>query len=422
MPDRGRRRPRPTARWLRLALGLPVVLFVGCTSLTTSTPDASSTEAPATRGTRAAPVDAVRAVIDALADHPVVAIGESHNLREAGAFYEALVANDEFARAADVVVVEFGNARYQSVVDRYVAGGDVSVARLRKVWQDTTQVGAWDAPMYEGLFDAVREANVDRPPSERLRILLGDPPIDWTAIVRPSQVERYLRSRESFMARLIEREVIDRQRRAVVIAGLAHVERIARGGSRPNVTGMLDERSPGSVFVIGTHLGFPLGAWEQRLGSWPAPSIASLEGTWIGLLPKGEGLAQDAFDAMLYVGPPDSLHLSIPLPDVYLVPGYWETLQARWSLEGLGSFSAEALFSAFTDAGYPGLFTAEGIEATRSFAACMRSNGVEAFPAPQYQYDSVGFYGSDVQQASDDPDFPTAQEACFEASASAPGP
>ena len=380
------------------------------------------TGAQPTPGARARPVDAVRAVIEALAEHPVVAIGESHNLREAGAFYDALAASDELARVADVLIVEFGNARYQSIVDRYVAGADVEMARLRRAWQDTTQVGAWDAPMYEDLFRAVREANAHRPASERLRILLGDPPIDWAAIERRSQVEEYLRSRESFIARLIEHDVIDRHRRAVVIAGLAHIERTAGGGSRPNVTGMLDRRNPGSVFVIGTHLGFPLDAWEQRLASWPTPSIARLEGTWIGLLPKGEGIAQDAFDAMLYLGQPDSLHLSIPLPDVYLVPGYWQTLQERWSLEGLGPFSAEALFGEFTDAGYPGLFSAQGIEATRSFAACMRSHGVEAFPDPQYQYDSVGFYGSDAQQASDDPDFQTAQEACFQASGTAPGP
>jgi hypothetical protein len=354
-------------------------------------------------------------VIDALADHAVVALGESHDLDEAGRFYDALVRSDDFARVADAVVVEFGNARFQDVADRYVSGADVPSASVRRIWQDTTQVGAWDAPMYERFFRSVRDANAGRPPGDRLRVLLGDPPIDWSTVAGEGDVKPLLATRERFMARQVEREILDRGRHAVVIAGLAHVERPTGATQRPNVSQQLDEAEPGSTYVVGVHLGFPSEEWEQRLASWPVPSIVALRGTWIGDLPKGVGTAQDALDAMLYFGPPEGLHLSIPLPTVYVQPGYWEELRRRWELEGFGPFSAEALFQPYSQAVYPGAFTAQGLADARSFALCMRAHGVEEFPDPQFQYDAFGFYGSAVEPAREDPDFTSAERACFAA-------
>ena len=79
-------------------------------------------------------VGAVRFLTDALQRYPIVALGESHNLKEAGEFYAALVQNSAFAAAADAVVVEFGNSRYQSLVDRYVAEGCAGCGRTLPKW------------------------------------------------------------------------------------------------------------------------------------------------------------------------------------------------------------------------------------------------------------------------------------------------
>ena len=353
------------------------------------------------------------AVVEALRSHSVVALGESHDLAEAGRFYDELVRSDAFAKAADFIVVEFGDARYQDVIDRYVAGDEVSPTVLRRVWQDTTQVGAWDAPMYSAFFRAVRDANAGRPASDRLGVLLGDPPIDWDNVSGPADVRPLLAARESFMAQLIEREVIDSGRHAVVIAGLAHVERAIGESPEPNVTGRLDAADPGATYVVGVQLGFPVEQWEQKIATWPAPSIAALHDTWIGELPKGTGRAQDALDAMLYLGPPGELHLSIPLPSVYVEPGYWAELRRRWRLEGLGPFDAAKLFGTYEQAVYPGAFTEQGIAQEQAFARCMRTHGVEGFPDPQFQYDAVGFYGPQIDEAQADPDFKRARRACF---------
>jgi hypothetical protein len=363
-------------------------------------------------GSQPEPLPAVDAVIDALDRSPVVVLGESHNLVEAGRFYIRLARSDAFASVADAFVVEFGNARYQQRIDRYVSGRRVQPSALRKVWQDTTQVGAWDAPMYRRFFTAIRTGNEDREPADRIRVLLGDPPIDWSRISSPRDVRRFLLRRERFMAHVIERDVLASGDRAVVIAGLAHVERSVGPIQNPNVTQILDRRYPNSVWVVGVHLGFPRPEWELALSGWPIPSVTSLEGTWIGMLPKADGLAQDALDAMLYLGSPDSLHLSIPLPNVYRDDAYWQVLKDRWPLGVGGAFNAKAVFAAYRDAGYPGLFSQAEIARLQAFAECMRAHDIEAFPDPQFQYDAVGFYGPSIDEARADPDYPAAFQAC----------
>jgi hypothetical protein len=363
-------------------------------------------------GSQLEPLPAVDAVIEALDRSPVVELGESHNLVEAGRFYERLARSDALASVADAFVVEFGNARYQSLMDRYVAGRRVRPSELRKVWQDTTQVGAWDAPIYRRFFAAVRAGNAERDSAGRMRVLLGDPPIDWSRIESERDIRPFLLGRERFMAHVIERDVLARGDRAVVIAGLAHVERSVGPIQNPNVTQILDRRFPDSVWVVGVHLGFPLAEWEEALSGWPIPSVGSLEGTWIGRLPKADGLAQDALDAMLYLGSPDSLHLSVPLPSVYRDDTYWRVLKDRWPLGVGGAFSARAVFAAYQDSGYPGQFSQAEIERLRAFAVCMRDHDVEAFPDPQFQYDAVGFYGPAIAGARADPDYSAAFQAC----------
>jgi hypothetical protein len=391
-----------------------ISLIVVCAaSLATSGATSSrSGELGAPQGAPPAPMPAIRAIIAAMQEHPVVALGESHNLQEAGDFYVRLVRSDRFARAADDVVVEFGNARYQGVIDRYVNGRSVAPTELRRVWQDTTQVGAWDAPMYRRFFAAVRSGNAQRPRSERIRILLADPPIDWARVTSKAQVDAFLRRREQFMAHVIERSVLARGDRAVVIAGLAHVERSATPPKALDVTQLIDRAYPSAVWVVGIHMGFPKPAWESAISDWTVPSIASLQGTWIGLLPNGDGLAQDALNAMLYLGAPDALHVSVPLPSTYVRNDYWKTLKQRWPLGVGGSFSASKLFDPFRNAGYPGLFSRADIANLEAFAECMRQNDVESFPNPQFGYDSVGYTAASLAQAHKDPDFPSAFKAC----------
>ncbi len=71
------------------------------------------------------------------------------------------------------ILIEFGNARFQPVIDRYVSGEPVTRDELRHVWEDTTQVSrVWLAHMYEQMLAEVRSVNAALPPSLRIRVLL----------------------------------------------------------------------------------------------------------------------------------------------------------------------------------------------------------------------------------------------------------
>jgi hypothetical protein len=81
------------------------------------------------------------------------------------------------------------NSHYQDVVDRFVSGGDVPEVTLRQAWQNTTVANfVWERDIYERFFRAVRTVNASNPAQKRLRVLLGDPPIDWSAIQTPDDL------------------------------------------------------------------------------------------------------------------------------------------------------------------------------------------------------------------------------------------
>jgi Haem-binding uptake, Tiki superfamily, ChaN len=126
------------------------------------------------------PLEPIGVVVAALRKSPIVALGEVHGNEQCHQFRLALLRDIRVTDLVNDIVVEFGNAKYQDVVDSFVAGGKVGDAELRHVWQDTTQIsGVWDRPMYRDFFRAVRDLNLSLPQNRRLRVLLGDPPVDW---------------------------------------------------------------------------------------------------------------------------------------------------------------------------------------------------------------------------------------------------
>ena len=182
----------------------------------------------------------------------------------------ALVRDPRFAARVQDIVVEFGNARLQPLIERYVDGGDVDEAELRHVWQDTTQFsGVWDRPIYGDFFRAVREVNASLPPTRRLRVLLADPTVDWDRVRRidagPASgregmvringiwIEKAQEStldRDAHAAQLVMREVIARHRRALLVFGDGHLRR----GTRGLVT-RIEEMAGIEVFTIANAAG-----------------------------------------------------------------------------------------------------------------------------------------------------------------------
>lgn len=138
--------------------------------------------------------DLTQVVLAAFEHHRLMAIGESHGQQESGDAQQMLLADPRLPQVVDDIVVEFGNALYQPIVDRFVAGAAVDDHVLRQVWRDTTQSpgAAGDQPIREQFFRTVRAVNWTLPARRRIRVLLGDPPIDWSRITTHAQVDVFL--------------------------------------------------------------------------------------------------------------------------------------------------------------------------------------------------------------------------------------
>ena len=78
-------------------------------------------------------------ITSAFMKHAVVALSERHGCVETFTLFTSIVRDPAFHAAGADVVVEFGNARFQDVADRYVAGEAVAREDLERIWLDTTQ-------------------------------------------------------------------------------------------------------------------------------------------------------------------------------------------------------------------------------------------------------------------------------------------
>ena len=169
---------------------------------------------------------AVNGLLAAFDHVSVVALGERHWSREDAMFRLRLVQSPAFAQRVNDIVIEFANPRHQPILDRFVNGAKVSAAELKGVWQDTTQPGTWDSPVYEEFIRAIRSVNEILPLGNRLCVLAADYPIDWD---EHDMVRTGLNARDEFAASVIRQQVLGSNRKALVLFGAAHLYRSRPG-------------------------------------------------------------------------------------------------------------------------------------------------------------------------------------------------
>ena len=183
------------------------------------------------------------AVLAAFGTHRLVALGEAHSSQEHHDLLQTLISDPRLPGVVNDIVVEFGNARYQDLIDRFILDGEpVNDADLRLVWRNTTQSpgNTWDSPVYEQFFRRVRAVNWTLPASERIRILLGDPPFDWSKVTHASQIPSG--QGDSYAALMIGQQVLAKGRRMLLCYGSFHLFH-ASGGPLPNIVRSSSSRS-----------------------------------------------------------------------------------------------------------------------------------------------------------------------------------
>jgi hypothetical protein len=285
---------------------------------------------------------ALDAIFNAFSTHAVVGLGDAHGVAESGAFYTTLIRDPRFAAEVGNVVVEFGGASQQATIDRYVAGEDVAYEQLRRVWLDA---GGWYPgvieTMYPAFFAQVRAVNLALPPERRIRVWLGEPPIDWDRVRTPEQSLAWSAGRNEHPAQLIEREILAKGRKALVIYGGGHFTR-QPGSPFPNdrmINARIEETHPGAVYVVLPHLPVEPACraeFEARTRGWTSGTVAApVKGTWMEELYARPGCFRSGrernamADALLYLGDPGDYRMSPVDPRAYLDEAYFRELSRR---------------------------------------------------------------------------------------------
>jgi hypothetical protein len=287
-----------------------------------------------------------------------------HGLKDLNDLILTLIRDPIFAKTVNDIEIECGNSLFQDLLDRYTSGADVQFREVQKVWRNTTQPPCGRSGFYEQLVPLVRAINQKLPREKALRVLAADPPIDWDRIQTAEDLHKAVLSlrRDTSIASVIEKEVLAKHRKALMLMGTLHLLHGA------GATATIEAKHPNSIFVISE-----LGVFGENstdpskalFASWPIPALAIVKGASLGrldlkaFLPPPTIIDQDCkphadftgplrkpveelFDAVLYLGPQD-LRLREKIPaDVVLDTDYMKELRRRAALPGSATPAVQA--------------------------------------------------------------------------------
>jgi hypothetical protein len=289
--------------------------------------------------------DANRAIVAAFGSYRIVALGDYHGSRDLVSFVLSLVRDPALPVAMNDIVIECTSVSMQPLLDRYVAGEDVPAADARRLWRDQTHPPCGVEPFHERLLQLIRRVNQTLPPARRMRVLAGEPPLDWTTLT-PERHRDFMESRETSLAAVLDQQVMAKGRKALVVYGGGHLNH----GVKQMAMGRFEEKHPGVAFVIAPFVGLSRPgegcgqpatvdglSVEARMRSWPVPSIARTKGTWLSDFDRNRFTGPiarltpgvDPVDAFLYLGPPGLLIREPPSVYAFLDQPFIAELQRR---------------------------------------------------------------------------------------------
>jgi hypothetical protein len=306
---------------------------------------------PAASAAEAQP--AIAEIAQQFDNHPLIMIGELHRSREIHAFLQQMLRDPVFICRADDIVVEFGNSRLQHLADTYISGGNVTQTQLQSLWRETAVPLTWNSPLYQQFYETARDINEKHLCTHSIRVVLGDPPLDWSKIKTVKDYARFT-DRDGSYADVVEREVLSRHHRALLVAGELHAMKqlpkdYQSEPEDPTVAQRIERKHPGALFSI---VSVPLPNAAKALNLGPAPSFSVVRGSalenadfqltdydsrvtlvsvdgkpvWKIEPDKHWPPMGNVVDGLLYVGGYHSLY---PSPTIYLDPVYQRELRRR---------------------------------------------------------------------------------------------
>ena len=163
-------------------------------------------------------------VMRALAEHPLVIMGEVHHRPLYWQFNSSLVRDPEFPKRVGVIYLEMP-PNDQALIDQFLAGERCDPQLVVQMLRDVLEWGWPDQAMLD-FFATVWMVNQTLTPEQRMRIVLVDMPRPWSKIGKPEdwrQYEQVPRDRQ-----MADNIVADRQahpqdsRHGLFIVGFGH--------------------------------------------------------------------------------------------------------------------------------------------------------------------------------------------------------
>jgi hypothetical protein len=345
---------------LRLRLWFFALLVFALSGAPAKSQDASS--AGKVMGAEPVPQPAVGAVLGLFDKYEVVGLPAAHQMQDVDDFIFSLIRDPRFSEKVSDIEFECGNSLYQPILDRYIAGEDVQFTEIQKVWRKMGQPMCGASAFVEQFFPLVRAVNQKLPPGRRLRVLAGDSPVDWDQIKSMDDIIRLVH-RDASIASVMEREVLSKHRKALMLFGEMHLLH----GVGTSAVSIYEKNYPGVTFIISD-----LGVYDTNLSklaeskfvNWPIPAFAVAKGTRLGALdlshfippptrldqdcnvhhefpPEMQKPMEDFVDGFLYLGPQD-LRIREKIPaDIALDSDYRAELQKGGRLLGFRNAASE---------------------------------------------------------------------------------
>ena len=296
----------------------------------------------------------------ALTHHPIVLLGEGHHANlEPHQLLRRVVSDPRILDLVDVIVVEFATATHQEVLDAFIRGDDVPVDEVRSAWRDTSTSPAapWSSPLYRELLETVRTANLERPREDRVRVVAGDPPVDWPSIETGADYRQASQPRDPYAAAVVTEQAFGLGQRVLVIYGGHHLQRLPLGPGdlRNPMTSYILAEYPDAVWVV--EFAWPaLWGMKERSAELRPGTAYRTDGHWLGTVPAHlhfagsrslvtdpetgerswqeiplyEGhVMRDLFDALIYLGPEDEWTVVPPALDPVRDAAYLAELERR---------------------------------------------------------------------------------------------
>ncbi|GAI92489.1 unnamed protein product, partial [marine sediment metagenome] len=175
-------------------------------------------------------------VLDALARHRLVIMGEVHHRPRYWAFNASLVEDPRFAENVGAIYMELPS-NDQNLVEEFLAAEKLDTEPVIEMLRDMLWMGWPDQPMLD-FFVTVWKVNQKLPPEKRLRIVLVDMRRPWEKIQKKEDWGQYDVDRNKFMAENIVRDLRERpgeKKNALFIVGHGHVKLNFRFGDGKTV-------------------------------------------------------------------------------------------------------------------------------------------------------------------------------------------